>query len=123
VPAVPALGVPEPVPTPPAAPAAPRLPPLPPLPPAVLEAVRTGALAGDTLDDLAKNYLAGVFNAVQRGDTLNKNLPKPIPGFGPNTPLQKMRDVTGKTSEAGVRRAAARALSRRDPVAGFRWAR
>jgi hypothetical protein len=43
----------------------------------------------------------------KRGDTLNKNLPKPIPGFGPNMKLEKMRDVTGKVSEAGVRRAAA----------------
>ena len=44
----------------------------------------------------------------KRSDTLNKNLPKPIPQFSPNTTLGKMRQVTGKVSEAAVRRAAAK---------------
>ena len=42
----------------------------------------------------------------KRGDTLNKNLPKPIPGFSPNARLDTMRAKTGKTSVEAVRRAA-----------------
>lgn len=43
----------------------------------------------------------------KRGDTLNQNLPGgPIPGFGPRTTLQTMRDKTGKESEQDVRKAA-----------------
>ena len=44
----------------------------------------------------------------KRSDTLNKNLSKPIPQFSPNTPLGKMREKTGKVSEADIRRAAAK---------------
>lgn len=44
----------------------------------------------------------------KRSDTLNKNLPKPIPQFPPNTTLGTMRDRTGKVSEDAVRRAAAK---------------
>jgi hypothetical protein len=44
----------------------------------------------------------------KRGDTLNKNLSTPIPQFSPNTTLGKMREKTGKISEADVRRAAAK---------------
>ena len=44
----------------------------------------------------------------KRSDTLNKNLPTPIPGFSPNTTLKKMRDATGKVSEKDVRDAAAK---------------
>jgi len=44
----------------------------------------------------------------KRGDTLNKNLSKPVPQFSPNTTLAKMRDKTGKISEEAVRRAAAK---------------
>lgn len=44
----------------------------------------------------------------KRSDTLNKNLSKPIPQFSPNTTLGKMREKTGKVSEADVRRAAAK---------------
>ena len=44
----------------------------------------------------------------KRGDTLNKNLPKPIPQFSPNAKLSTMRKETGKISEADVRRAARR---------------
>lgn len=44
----------------------------------------------------------------KRGDTLNKNLPKPIPEFSPNAKLATMRQETGKTSEGAVRRAAKR---------------
>ncbi len=42
----------------------------------------------------------------KRGDTLNKNLPEPIPQFSPNARLDTMRDKTGKTSIADVRKAA-----------------
>jgi hypothetical protein len=42
----------------------------------------------------------------KRGDTLNKNLPKPIPQFTPDTTLREMREKTRKVSEADVRRAA-----------------
>ena len=44
----------------------------------------------------------------KRGDTLNKNLSKPIPQFSPNAKLSTMRKVTGKVSEDEVRRAAKR---------------
>ena len=44
----------------------------------------------------------------KRSDTLNKNLPKPIPEFSPNATLATMRRETGKTSVEGVRRAAKR---------------
>lgn len=42
----------------------------------------------------------------KRGDTLNKNLSHPIPGFSPNTTLGEMRKATGQTSESKVRQAA-----------------
>ncbi len=42
----------------------------------------------------------------KRGDTLNKNLPEPIPQFSPNARLDTMRDATGKTSIADVGKAA-----------------
>ncbi len=42
----------------------------------------------------------------KRGDTLNKNLPKPIPQFSPNAKLSTMRDETGRISEEAVRREA-----------------
>jgi hypothetical protein len=42
----------------------------------------------------------------KRGDTLNKNLPKPIPQFSPNAKLSTMREETGQVSEDAVRRAA-----------------
>ncbi len=41
----------------------------------------------------------------KRSDALNKNLDKPIPQFSPDMPLGKMRELTGKVSEADVRRA------------------
>lgn len=44
----------------------------------------------------------------KRSNTLNKNLSKPIPQFSPNATLGHMRKVTGKLSEADVRRAAAK---------------
>lgn len=44
----------------------------------------------------------------KRGDTLNRNLPKPIPQFPPDTTLGDMRKATGKVSEEDVRRAAAK---------------
>ena len=42
----------------------------------------------------------------KRGDTLNKNLPEPIPQFSPNAKLETMRKETGKTSVEDVREAA-----------------
>lgn len=42
----------------------------------------------------------------KRSDALNKNLPRPIPQFSPNTTLGEMRQITGKISEEAVRRAA-----------------
>ena len=42
----------------------------------------------------------------KRGDTLNKNLPRPIPEFSPRARLDTMRRETGQTSVEGVRRAA-----------------
>lgn len=42
----------------------------------------------------------------KRGDTLNKNLPQPIPQFSPNARLDTMRKATGQTSVADVTRAA-----------------
>jgi len=44
----------------------------------------------------------------KRSDTLNKNLPRPIPQFPLNTTLGRMREITGKVSEEAVRRAAAK---------------
>jgi hypothetical protein len=44
----------------------------------------------------------------KRGDTLNKNLPRPIPEFSPNATLATMRRKTGQTSEEAVRRVAKR---------------
>ena len=44
----------------------------------------------------------------KRGDTLNKNLSKPIPQLSPRTTLAAMRKKTGKISEEAVRRAAAK---------------
>jgi hypothetical protein len=43
---------------------------------------------------------------TKRGDTLNKNLPKPAPEFPPNTTLDTVRERTGKVIEDAVRRAA-----------------
>lgn len=42
----------------------------------------------------------------KRSDTLNKNLPRPIPQFSPNATLGTMRKKTGKVSEEAVRKAA-----------------
>lgn len=42
----------------------------------------------------------------KRGDTLNKNLPRPIPQFSPNARLDTMRRKTGKVAIEAVRRAA-----------------
>jgi len=44
----------------------------------------------------------------KRGDTLNKNLPRPVPQFSPNARLDTMRKATGQVSVEGVRRAAAK---------------
>lgn len=41
----------------------------------------------------------------KHGNTMNKNLPNPIPGFGPNTTVKEMRDKTGKISEKNIRAA------------------
>jgi hypothetical protein len=43
----------------------------------------------------------------KRGDTLSKNLSKPIPQFRADTKLETMRKATGETSVDEVRQAAA----------------
>jgi len=53
-----------------------------------------------------KNRPKGGEIQQKRGDTLNKNLPHPIPQFSPNTRLDTMRKETGKTSIEAVREAA-----------------
>jgi hypothetical protein len=47
----------------------------------------------------------------KRGDTLNKNLPEPIPEFSLNAKFETMRKATGETSVEGVRKAAKRRSS------------
>ena len=42
----------------------------------------------------------------KRSDTLNKNLPRPIPEFSGSATLGTMRKATGKVSEEAVRTAA-----------------
>jgi hypothetical protein len=44
----------------------------------------------------------------KRGDTLNKNLPKPIEEFRADTKLETMRKATGQVSIEKVRQAAAK---------------
>ena len=44
----------------------------------------------------------------KRGDTLNKNLPKPIRQFRADATLETMRRVTGESSVGKVRQAAAK---------------
>jgi hypothetical protein len=44
----------------------------------------------------------------KRDDAINKNLSPPIPQFSRSATMGHMRKVTGKESEADVRRAAAR---------------
>jgi hypothetical protein len=43
----------------------------------------------------------------KRSDTLNGNLPRPIPQFRSDATLGRMREETGQISERGVRRVAA----------------
>ena len=42
----------------------------------------------------------------KRGDSLNKDLPRPISEFSPNAKLSTMREATGQVGEEAVRRAA-----------------
>ena len=42
----------------------------------------------------------------KRGDTLNKNLSRPVENFSPNARLDTMREKTGKVSIEDVRNAA-----------------
>lgn len=44
----------------------------------------------------------------KRCDTLNKNLPKPLPQFRADTKLETMRKATGEIAVEKVRRAAAK---------------
>ena len=55
-----------------------------------------------------KNRPKGGEIRQKRGDTLNKNLPRPIPEFSPRAKLETMRKETGKTGIEAVRRAAKR---------------
>jgi hypothetical protein len=58
------------------------------------------------LDDRHRNLNGRI--EQKRGDTLNKNLPRPIPEFSPNAKLDTMRRETGQTSVEHVREAAKR---------------
>lgn len=60
------------------------------------------------LDGRHRNKAAPKAGEIQqkRSDTLNKNLPTPIPGFPPRTTLGQMREITGEVSEKAVRRVA-----------------
>jgi len=60
------------------------------------------------LDDRHRDKASPKAGEIQqkRGDTLNKNLPKPIPQFSPNAKLSTMRKETGKVGEEAVRRVA-----------------
>jgi hypothetical protein len=60
------------------------------------------------LDDRHRDKAPPKAGEIQqkRGDTLNKNLPRPIPQFSPNAKLATMRKETGKVSVEAVRRAA-----------------
>jgi len=60
------------------------------------------------LDDRHRDKKAPKGGEIQqkRGDTLNKNLPRPIPEFSPLARLDTMREETGKISIEDVRRAA-----------------
>ncbi len=43
---------------------------------------------------------------LKNGNTLNKNLPVPIPEFSPLAKVETMREATCETSIKGIRRAA-----------------
>jgi hypothetical protein len=60
------------------------------------------------LDDRHRDKAPPKAGEIQqkRSDTVNKNLPVPIPQFSPNAKLGTMRKETGKTSVEDVRRAA-----------------
>lgn len=60
------------------------------------------------LDDRHRDKAPPKTGQIQqkRSDTLNKNLPRPIPEFSPNATLGRMRRETGKVSVEDVRRAA-----------------
>lgn len=62
------------------------------------------------LDNRHRDQAAPKRGEIQqkRGDTLNRNLPRPIPQFRSDTRLDTMRKETGKTSIEGVRQAAKR---------------
>jgi hypothetical protein len=53
-----------------------------------------------------KNPPKGGEIRLKNGNTLNKNLPRPIEGFSPLAKLQTMRDATGETGIEAIRRAA-----------------
>lgn len=53
------------------------------------------------LDDRHRNKDGKI--QKKRSDTLNKNLPNPVPGYGDNVTLGKIRKDTGKTSEKDIR--------------------
>ncbi len=53
------------------------------------------------LDDRHRNKDGRI--QQKRSDTLNKNLPNPIPGYGPRVPLGDIRNDTGETSEKDIR--------------------
>jgi hypothetical protein len=60
------------------------------------------------LDNRHRDQAAPKGGEIQqkRGDTLNKNLSRPIPQFSPNARLDTMRKETSKTGIESVRQAA-----------------
>lgn len=75
---------------------------------AILSATRATSMKEPRLDNRHRDESLPKAGEIQqkRGDTLNKNLPKPIPQFSPNAKLSTMRKRTGKISVDAVRRAA-----------------
>ena len=64
---------------------------------------------------MAKHFPKGLDNRMRdsdgeirkkRGDTINKNLPVPVPEYSPNAKLDTMRKETGQESVEDVREAA-----------------
>ena len=62
------------------------------------------------LDDRHRDQSGEI--SQKHGNTLNKHLSPPIPGFSPDSTLDSMRQATGKTSIEDVRDAAKRLFGR-----------
>lgn len=73
-----------------------------------MEVTKRESMKEPGLDGRHRDQAAPKTGEIQqkRGDTLSKNLPRPIRQFSPNARLDTMRKETGKTSIESVRRAA-----------------